>query len=149
MAPELAGRAQELAGAASRGRPLHHVGIVMPSEEEVRDLMALLRLEEDYRGYVPNWSALCIFTKPLGASPVEFVVPDGGPLVKFNKGAGGLHHVAFLVDDLEEIARELAAEGAQLLEPAPVKGAGNFLCNFLSPIYTRGITVEYIQLLPT
>jgi catechol 2,3-dioxygenase-like lactoylglutathione lyase family enzyme len=143
----MADRAQDLAGGAGRGRPLHHVGIVIPSEDEVRDLMALLGLEEDYRGYVPTWSALCIFTKALGASPVEFVVPDDGPLLKFNKGMGGLHHVAFVVDSLDEVARELAADGAQLLEPAPVKGAGNFLCNFLSPIYTRGITVEYIQLL--
>jgi hypothetical protein len=28
-----------------------------------------------------------------------------------------------------------------------VKGAGNFLCNFLSPVYTRGITIEFVQLL--
>ncbi len=147
MAQDLTETARGLAGAASRGRPLHHVGIVIPSEDEVRDLMGLLSLEEDYRGYVPTWSALCIFTKALGASPLEFVVPDDGPLLKFNKGMGGLHHVAFVVDDLEEIARELEADGAKLLEPAPVKGAGPFLCNFLSPVYTRGITVEYIQLL--
>jgi methylmalonyl-CoA/ethylmalonyl-CoA epimerase len=35
----------------------------------------------------------------------------------------------------------------KLLEPKHVKGAGPFLCNFLSPIYTRGITIEYVQLL--
>jgi methylmalonyl-CoA/ethylmalonyl-CoA epimerase len=137
--------ATDLNGAA---RPLHHVGIVMPSEAEVRDLMELLGLEEDYRGYVPTWSALCIFTKALGASPIEFVVPDGGPLLKFNKGMGGLHHVAFVVDDLAQLARDLEARDIRLLEAEPVKGAGDFLCNFLSPVYTRGLTVEYIQLIP-
>ncbi len=35
----------------------------------------------------------------------------------------------------------------KLLEPEPVKGAGPFLCNFLSPIYTRGITIEFVELL--
>jgi catechol 2,3-dioxygenase-like lactoylglutathione lyase family enzyme len=127
--------------------PLHHVGIIQPTEEEAMTLMALLGLEEDYRGFVPQWSALCIFTKPNGASPIEFVVPDGGPLARFNKGAGGLHHIALTVPDLDALARRLEAEDMKLLEKEHVKGAGPFLCNFLSPIYTRGLTVEFIQLL--
>lgn len=127
--------------------PLHHVGIVQPSEEDAQTLMALMGLEEDYRGYVPQFSALCIFTKRQSGSPIEFVVPDGGPLVRFNKGAGGLHHIALQVSDLDALARDLAAQDMQLLEPQHVKGAGPFLCNFLSPIYTRGVMIEYVQLL--
>jgi hypothetical protein len=73
------------------------------------------------------------------------VVPDGGPLLKFNKGMGGLHHVAFEVADIVQLAKDFAAQDIQLLSPEPVQGAGNFLCNFLSPIYTRGLTVEYVQ----
>lgn len=127
--------------------PLHHVGIVQASEEEALTLMALMGLEEDYRGFVPQFSALCIFTKAAAGSPIEFVVPDGGPLAKFNKGAGGLHHIALQVPDLDALQRGLEAEGMKLLEPEHVKGAGDFLCNFLSPVYTRGITIEFVQLL--
>jgi catechol 2,3-dioxygenase-like lactoylglutathione lyase family enzyme len=127
--------------------PLHHVGIVQPSEEDALALMALMGLEEDYRGFVPQWSALCIFTKAQSGSPIEFVVPDGGPLAKFNKGAGGLHHVALQVSDLNAVQRALEAQGMKLLEAEHVKGAGDFLCNFLSPVYTRGITIEFVQLL--
>ena len=127
--------------------PLHHVGIVQPTEADARAMMELLGLEEDYRGFVPQWGALCIFTKPAGASPLEFVIPDGGPLAKFNKGAGGLHHVALQVADLDALARRLAAQDIKLIEPEHVKGAGDFVCNFLSPVYTRGLTVEFVQLL--
>jgi catechol 2,3-dioxygenase-like lactoylglutathione lyase family enzyme len=127
------------------GRPLHHVGIVQPTESEALGVMALLGLEEDFRGFVPQWSALCIFTKPHGASPIEFVIPDGGPLARFNKGAGGLHHVALEVPDLDALARRLRAEGMALLETEHTKGAGDFLCNFLSPFYTRGLTIEFVQ----
>ncbi len=127
--------------------PLHHVGIVQPSEEDAATLMALLGLEEDYRGFVPQFSALCIFTKRTSGSPIEFVIPDGGPLERFNKGAGGLHHIALEVPDLDALARDLAAQDMKLLEAEHVKGAGPFLCNFLSPIYTRGVTIEYIQTL--
>jgi methylmalonyl-CoA/ethylmalonyl-CoA epimerase len=127
--------------------PLHHVGIVQPSEEDAQTLMALLGLEEDYRGYVEQWSALCIFTRREVGSPIEFVVPNGGPLASFNKGAGGLHHIALQVPDLDAVARDLAAQDMKFIEAQHVKGAGNFLCNFLSPIYTRGLTVEYVQML--
>ena len=125
--------------------PLHHVGIVQATEEEALALMALMGLQEDYRGFVPEFSALCIFTKATTGSPIEFVVPDGGPLAKFNKGAGGLHHIALQVPDLDRLQRGLEAEGMKLLEPEHVKGAGDFLCNFLSPVYTRGITIEFVQ----
>lgn len=128
-------------------RLLHHVGIVQPTEADAKALMALLGLEEDYRGFVPQWSALCIFTVARSGSPIEFVIPDGGPLERFNKGAGGLHHIALQVPSLRDLAKALEAEGMKLLEPEPVKGAGPFLCNFLSPIYTRGITIEFVELL--
>ena len=126
---------------------LHHVGIVQPQEADALALMGLLGLEEDYRGYVEHWQALCIFTRRGNATPIEFVIPNGGPLEKFNKGAGGLHHIALEIKSFEDLQKKLDAEGMHLLEDRPIKGAGNFLCNFLSPVYTRGITVEFIQLL--
>lgn len=127
--------------------PLHHVGIVQATEEDARALMGLMGLEEDYRGYVPQFHALCIFTKAVSGSPIEFVIPNGGALEKFNKGAGGLHHIALQVPDLDVLQRVLEGEGMKLLEPQHVLGAGGFLCNFLSPVYTRGITIEFVQLL--
>lgn len=108
--------------------------------------MDLLGLTESYRGYVPQFQALCIFTDPVnGGSPVEFVVADGGSLTKFNKGAGGIHHIAFEVPDIAALTAEFASRGVSMIEPEAVKGAGPFLCNFLSPIATRGIIVEYVQ----
>ena len=127
--------------------PLHHVGIVQPTEDDAQAMMDLLGLEEDFRGFVPHWSALCIFTKAAGRSPMEFVIPDGGPLAKFNGGFGGLHHVALEVPDLRALAAKFLEQDIRLIEPEPVKGAGNFLCNFLSPVYTRGLTVEFVQVL--
>jgi hypothetical protein len=130
-----------------RNAPLHHIGIVQMSEEQAQGTMEMLGLEEDYRGYVPQWSALCIFTKATAGSPIEFVIPDSGPLLKFNGGLGGYHHMALQVEDLDALSMELQANDMRLLEPEHVKGAGNFICNFLSPAYTRGLTIEFVQLL--
>jgi methylmalonyl-CoA/ethylmalonyl-CoA epimerase len=127
--------------------PLHHVGIVQPDEDSVAAMMQVLGLSEAYRGYVPQFHALCIFTHNPSGSPIEFVVPDGGPLLKFNKGAGGLHHIALEVPDLLATMRHYEAQGITMLEPEPVKGAGDFVCNFLRPAATRGIITEFIQLI--
>ena len=124
---------------------LHHVGIVMPSLERATELIELLGLAESYRGYVERYAATCIFTEGNGGSPIEFVVPSGGQLAKFNHGAGGLHHVAVEVDSLDAVTGDLATRGMSLLETSAVRGAGNFLCNFLSPGYTGGVIVELIE----
>jgi methylmalonyl-CoA/ethylmalonyl-CoA epimerase len=124
---------------------LHHVGIVVPSDEQAQALMALLGLEEAYRGFVASYAATCIFTAGNGGSPIEFVVPDGGVLAKFNRGVGGIHHVALAVDSLDRVTRDLAERGVKLLEAEPVRGAGNFVCNFLPPAQTRGVIVEFIE----
>jgi hypothetical protein len=111
-------------------------------------MMELLSLTESYRGHVETYEATCIFTAGNGGSPIEFVVPDGGPLAKFNRGAGGLHHVAIEVESLKTVGSELARSGMSLLETSPVQGAGDFMCNFLSPGYTRGVMVEYVERVP-
>lgn len=124
---------------------LHHVGIVQPSEAAVETLFQILGLEEDYRGFVPQFEALCIFAKASSGSAIEFVVPTGGTLARFNKGAGGVHHVAFQVEDLRATTLTLKGQGLLMVEEEPVKGAGNFICNFLRPSATRGVLTELVQ----
>ena len=126
---------------------LHHVGIVLPTEDRAMQLIELLGMEEDSRGYVEQYEALCIFTKGSGGSPLELVIPSGGILKKFNRGTGGLHHIAIKVDDLNTTKLDMNERGIKLLEDEPVKGGGPFLCNFLSPVYTRGTLVEFVQAL--
>lgn len=125
---------------------VHHVGIVAPSEALATTQMSRLGLVEDFRGRVERWDVLCIFCQPNGGSPIEFVVPGSkSPLRLFNEGLGGLHHVALTVPDLVLAMRKFEELGMSLLESEPVQGAGNFLCNFVPPIYTRGFAVELVQ----
>lgn len=125
---------------------LHHVGVVLPSIEDAEAHMATFGLTEDYRGYVDPWHCWCIFTQPgAGGTAVELVVADEGPLLKFNKGIGGVHHYAFEIDDFDAAARWCAEQDLRLLEPEPVKGAGDFWCNFIHPVSTRGIQIELVQ----
>jgi lactoylglutathione lyase/methylmalonyl-CoA/ethylmalonyl-CoA epimerase len=126
-------------------RKLHHVGIVIPSEEAAREFMALAGLEEEYRGYVSEYKTHCIFAKGYDASQVELVIPNGGKLAEFNGGKPGIHHIAFHVEDWEELQAEMTAKGVQLLDVTPVKGAGEFTVNFARPKSTGGILVEFVR----
>ena len=54
---------------------LHHVGIIMPSEEEAAEYIARMGYEEDYRGTVEKWQVLCIFLRCCGPTAIELALP--------------------------------------------------------------------------
>ena len=124
---------------------IHHVGIVIQNREKLKRFKKLLNLEEDYSGYVKEYDAECIFMKTQGTQ-IEFVIPKGRILKNYNKGLGGLHHIAIEIQNIRKLQSELEQRGIKLLEEESVKGAGNFLINFLSPIYL-GVTIEFVQIL--
>lgn len=124
---------------------LHHVGVVFASLEDAERHMETFGLVEDYRGYVAPWHSWCIFARQASGAALELVVADEGPLLKFNKGLGGVHHFAYAIDDFAKAEEWCARNDLPLLEPAPIKGAGNFLCNFIHPVATRGIQIELVQ----
>ena len=132
---------------------MHHVGIVLPTQEAVDHLMTTLDLEEEHRGYVEAYQADLIFTRCGDQeSPIEFIVPrEGSVLQKYNKyndGRGGLH-IAFEVDDVEEVRRDFEAKGLHMLEPkaveATVSGADDLVFNFMRPRYSEQILFEFVQ----
>ncbi|MDD3218237.1 MAG: VOC family protein [Lachnospiraceae bacterium] len=125
---------------------LHHVGIIMTSMERAEEFMEKFGLEEDYKEYVEAYHAWCIFTKYTAKeSPVELVVPTEGVLTEFNKGKGGIHHIAFEVEDVKQAREDFEAKGMEMLEETPAKGAGNIIVNFLRPRYGLGVLVEFVE----
>lgn len=129
-----------------RKHKLHHVGIIVPDADRIEALLDLLGLERGETQYVPEYQADCVFTRGNGAS-IEFIVPRGGKLSEFNRRVGGLHHVAIEVEDLGQLSRQLREKDVPLLESEAVD-AGKLMINFLSPVYTRGFTVEFVQTKP-
>ena len=125
---------------------LHHVGIIVADEQQVDLLAQLLGLTRGASEYVAEYEVQCHFTASPGAgAAIEFIVPrPGSKLTKFNKGFGGLHHIALEVDDLANASAALRERGVKLLEDHPVD-AGSLLINFVPPLYTRGFIVEFIQ----
>lgn len=124
---------------------LHHVGIVI-SQEKADRFMEKFGLETDYNEYVEAYKADCLFTKyGPNESPIELVIPKEGVLTEYNNGKGGIHHIAFEVDDVEKVRREYESRGLRMLEESAVEGAGGIIVNFLRPRFGEGILVEFVQ----
>ena len=88
----------------------HHWGIVLPTVEKAEAFMKTFGLQEDYRGHVKAYDSHLIFTKHgEGADAIEFIIPQSGVLCEFNKGKGGIAHVAFLVDDIRATMEDVKA----------------------------------------
>jgi len=124
---------------------VHHVGIVMNDLNRALAFMKTFNLQEDYREYVPRYQALCIFTKMETGTAIEFIVPDGGVLYNYNNGKGGIHHIAFLVDNIDKTTAEYEKMDLGMLEETGVKGAGSIYVNFMRPRYGQGILVEFVE----
>ena len=125
---------------------LHHVGIVMPSWNKADQFMEKFGLEEDYCEYVEAYHADCLFTRHRpDETPIELVIPKEGVLTEYNHGKGGLHHIAFEVNDVEAIKDMYNSLGLLMLEEKAVNGAGGIIVNFLRPRYGEGVLVEFVQ----
>ena len=123
-----------------------NTGIVLPTVEKAEAFIKQFGLVEDYRGYVEAYDSNLIFTTHGdGHDAIEFIIPLSGVLTEFNKGKGGIAHIAYLVDDIEATSAELRAQGFEMLESKATKGTDEIIVNFIRPKYTQGILVELIE----
>jgi methylmalonyl-CoA/ethylmalonyl-CoA epimerase len=84
----------------------------------------------------------------VGDSHVELLQPLGPDTAvgKFLTRRGpGLHHVAYRVDDVEDVLRQLAAAGVRLIDEQPRTGIRNSRVAFLYPAGTGGVLTEIVQ----
>lgn len=84
----------------------------------------------------------------LGQTKVELLESntEDGVISRFiDKKGEGLHHIAFLVTDIQSEMNRLEAEGFTLLNKEPKTGADNKLVCFLHPKGTNGVLIELCQ----
>ena len=127
---------------------LDHVGIAVQHTSE------LVRILETHLGLKRLWAeevtSQGVRVQFLGAGPVKLELleashPDS-PIAKFLKTRkGGVHHLAFLVPDIEDAYSRMQAAGLSPLSAAPTDGAGGKRIFFLHPKKTAGVLVELCQ----
>lgn len=128
---------------------LNHVGIATPSLEAAialyRDMLGATRFTEPM---VLEAQGVRLCFCLLANSEIELLEPWGeaSPIHGFlqRNPAGGQHHVAFEVADVEAAASELAARGARILGP-PRLGAHGTRVIFVHPKDMGGVLVELME----
>lgn len=67
------------------------------------------------------------------------------PIAKFIEKRGeGMHHIAYLVDDVKASLKELEDKGVQLIDKLPRTGAEDLDIAFLHPKSTLGVLTELV-----
>ena len=128
---------------------IEHVGVV------VRDIEASKRLWEDCFGIPlgsvsqssehPHRRALY----PIGESMVELLAgttPDSKYARVVAEGKGGLNHICFEVEDIDEALAELKTKGVPLLDPVARIGHAGCRIAFIDPAATENCLIELAEL---
>lgn len=84
----------------------------------------------------------------IGQTKIELLesTDPEGPVGKFIEKRGeGIHHIAFVVDQIEDKLREAEAAGIRLIDSTPRKGAEGLSIAFLHPKSTFGVLTELCE----
>ena len=127
---------------------IEHIAVAVEDlDEPARVFHRLLNISDRRTEEVPDQEVITdIFD--TGAGKVEFLKPtaDDSPISRFlEKHGPGLHHIAFLVDDVRAWLNHLSAQGIELIDEEPRVGAAGCLIAFIHPRSTAGILVELCQ----
>ncbi len=85
---------------------------------------------------------------PVGDSRIELLEPtsDDSPISKFlAKRGGGIHHIAFGVEDIRAALADLKSKGTRLIDEEPRAGSGGCLVAFIHPSSTGGVLIELVE----
>jgi methylmalonyl-CoA/ethylmalonyl-CoA epimerase len=129
-------------------RGLHHVAIVVPSIAEARktyvDLLGMTCGEVEFVADQKVNVLVCW----AGSQRIELVEPaaSDSPVSAFlEKRGGGLHHLAYRVDDVAAAIAVLERGGVRMIDSAPRPGAHGTRIAFVHPKSTGGVLTELVE----
>ncbi|HEB69934.1 MAG TPA: methylmalonyl-CoA epimerase [Desulfobulbus sp.] len=126
-------------------KKIDHIGIAVHSIAEARkfyeDGLGLIceRIEE-----VAGQKVRTAFFS-LGETHIELLEPmtPDSPIASFLAKRGeGIHHIAYLSDNLELQMEQVQEQGCRLINESPVTGAGDKKIAFVHPKSTHGVLTE-------
>ena len=127
---------------------IDHLGIAVRSIDEAGRLYRdALGLECRGTEEIPDQKVRVVFFQ-VGEVRIELLEPtaDDSPIARFlAKNGPGLHHVAYLVEDLPATLIALKAAGVRLIDETPRDGAHGMKIAFAHPKSTDGVLTEFCQ----
>ena len=127
---------------------LAHIGIAVKDLEKSCELFGrLLGVAPEHVEAVPSQGVRTAMFR-MGAAMLELLAPDGenSPVARsIEKRGEGIHHLSFIVDDIQQELARLREAGFELVEDRPRPGVAGDLVAFLHPRSTNGVLIEISQ----
>lgn len=127
---------------------IHHVAVAVADlEEAIGTYTRLFGARVEERGRMDDQGVEAVYLR-VGEGRLELVAPLGEdtPVGRFLAKRGpGMHHVAFLVDDVAAAAGELRAAGATVIDERPRRGLGGKEVAFVHPDSLHGVLSEVVS----
>jgi methylmalonyl-CoA/ethylmalonyl-CoA epimerase len=128
-------------------RSVHHVAFAVEDlDEAVETYRSLFGAEVEERGHLEEQGVEAVYLR-LGSGRIELVAPLGAetPVGRFLERRGpGMHHVGIAVSDVAAAVSELAAKGAEVIDPEPRPGLGGHVVSFVHPQSLHGVLAEVV-----
>ena len=128
-------------------RSVHHVAFaVQDLHEAVGTYQRLFGAELELRGRMEDQGVEAAYLR-VGSGRVELMsaLAEDTPVGRFLAKRGpGMHHVAYEVPDVATAVGELAAAGADVIDPEPRTGLDGHDVSFVHPDSVHGVLVEVI-----
>lgn len=129
-------------------RKIEHLGIAVEDFEATAKVFENLLGKPSYKTEVVESEGVETMFFQIGESKIELLRPTNpsSAIAKFlEKNKGGIHHIAFDVEDIEAELGRLVSLGFELIHKSPKEGADNKLIAFLHPKSTARVLVELCQ----
>jgi methylmalonyl-CoA epimerase len=130
---------------------LYHVAIAVRDLEQVEKIYeTALGLKVEHREVVEDQGVRTSMLVPeKGGTAIELLEPldDNSPISKFLEKRGeGIHHICYLVDDIEAVLKRLKERGVRLIDASPRPGAYNSRVAFIHPKAMNGVLIELAEI---
>jgi methylmalonyl-CoA/ethylmalonyl-CoA epimerase len=127
---------------------IDHVGIAVPDlAAAVETYRSAFGVEPVHRERVASQGVEEVLFA-VGASYIQLLgaLARDTPVGRFlERRGGGLHHVAYRVDDVADALRNLRDRGVRLVDEVPRPGSRGTTIAFVHPASTEGVLVELVQ----
>lgn len=130
---------------------IEHIGIAVPNlEEAIKYYEEVLGLKCYKKEVVEDQKVTTAFIK-VGDVKIELLeatCPEStiAKFIEKNGGRGGMHHMAFAVEDgVAEALAEVEAKDVKLIDKAPRNGADGLNIAFLHPKSTQAVLTELCE----
>ena len=127
---------------------IHHLGLaVVDLDEAISTYEKLVGGRLEHRDQLADQGVEAASVL-VGESRVELLAAagPGTPVGRFLAKRGpGMHHVAYLVEDVGAALEELAAVGAELIDTEPRRGLFGLQVAFVHPDAVHGVLTEVVS----